>query len=1604
MIEPEIVLTNSPPTDEYRNLKTPGKYTVTYTMSYGIKIPTFVNQSFTRVIDVKSKKPTITVNPRVVYWKQGVTYDDNVAGVSGNPIRTDTSSFTTQPSDLTTITGAVNTKKDIIYTATNASGESVTATRVVRFIQEPTLVLKGSTTMNVQTRDIWVDPGYTAKDAFGVASYEVGITGVPVLDLENRMVTPGTYTVTYTLRVSNTPSTQITSEVVEKRTVIVSNTSNPPILTLTPKRVYHRHLDAYTDNGVSAKTYQGATINPGNTSGTLQTTSVTRNYDGNSTTVNIGDIGLLIGEYTITYEVTDNSVTVKDTRYVDVYSDLLDSKNFDTTTTTTRVEADVTINPHNVVNSINVYTLPGKTYKQKIGIDQTKAPCNTVKPFTFMTWVRVKGGQTTGKIVLLQTTDIRIILEICPNVADYFNGTQSTQLKAGLFGQVWGEMYMKYLDPTYLIATYYPHGLEDSGRGVNSNMHDCPRLDEWLWVSVQYDGNQTYILSINGTRFEHNTFTKIKIDGVSGVIVGESSGVHWQIGVNFDICNTRFIYRFLHIHEIQALYEDFVLSNTDLVAKYNAFDAQLDVVNAYIDKFTIGAKTGTNTSGDDTAFESALRNIRIIGHCAFQKEDGLHLKKALDIIKKFETIHGPLFVGPSNDYWDTKIGSLYQLDLDSYGFAPYQHSDSQNSGRQLNTHRLARGMLFFQHIVWDAGLQACSPYRHFNVSSEYPISFASSLRTKKLQDVAETAKWGTATYIKGQTAKVTDPAVEMSIKLKIRNRTVKGVPSEFFTVPQIRCTGMWVNNGVVAEVTVPESIVNKGIQICIGANMNDPSLVDTGHGGGRHGRMDRCSTFFLVDRSTVRVYNPLGGNIYVLVPYGVDIGMITLTAKNVVRSRMFRMINDDITGFHHTTSEAEWNAALAMVDVTNSKLTLATAGPPTVDIETDYMLLHIPSQWIEENIHKHKWLTEYPGNWTIYDRIKDLAMKYNSICKNVMLFRGMIGGIDAVGAIDHPMFYLSVDMIMRTAAGGVGWPMVNWPVIGEAPANQSVMNWCIDDDLSWHELGHMICHRAFGFSTEGETVNQFLSVYLLNQTAGNDLDSAYRFGKGGGDNSLGLDEAVVDWMKEDLFVNGNQMSFHYSGYQKRSWHKYADIVALVGWDGFYAYQRAENEVFERNRPFSTRIQIHGDATTDANRIVRMSLALGIDMAPLMEFWGITDPTPAKQNDFRTNVRTIIERDLMGKKSPYFKAYGSSDRQQDCVVHKCRGIRTLLLYFKSLIPKTNKEALEYVWKSWKNSSLIPQNQILTITVVDNGSYDVYSVNDNNNPVLNFARGCLITFIQSHATNANHQIAIKDGSGNSYTTGVVSTGIPGSAGAQTVFTVPKDAPADLRYYCTAHGNAMGNTISVKDESDTQLVMTNANPTDKYLGWWEKFFITDKKKWDSAKISAIEARIDAILASHGLTTEPSAVSGCIACANNKPNFNPTPKMDPSWAIMPTKSRIDPIPYSALTFYITEDALGFIVKGERDHMGPLPDGEKMPIINARFLTKFIFHVSTLTPFYILNNNGSIIPVSEVKNQGITNGILIWMNTERPYDCYYGNPTKGGAYKKMIKKVFGPA
>ena len=71
----------------------------------------------------------------------------------------------------------------------------------------------------------------------------------------------------------------------------------------------------------------------------------------------------------------------------------------------------------------------------------------------------------------------------------------------------------------------------------------------------------------------------------------------------------------------------------------------------------------------------------------------------------------------------------------------------------------------------------------------------------------------------------------------------------------------------------------------------------------------------------------------------------------------------------------------------------------------------------------------------------------------------------------------------------------------------------------------------------------------------------------------------------------------------------------------------------------------------------------------------------------------------------------------------------------------------------------------------------------------------TFDVSASSVSGHPLGFKDSGDSAYTTGVTVTGTAGSAGANVVIAVPSTGTMPARYYCTTHGNAMGNTIATQ-----------------------------------------------------------------------------------------------------------------------------------------------------------------------------------------------------------------
>jgi hypothetical protein len=85
-----------------------------------------------------------------------------------------------------------------------------------------------------------------------------------------------------------------------------------------------------------------------------------------------------------------------------------------------------------------------------------------------------------------------------------------------------------------------------------------------------------------------------------------------------------------------------------------------------------------------------------------------------------------------------------------------------------------------------------------------------------------------------------------------------------------------------------------------------------------------------------------------------------------------------------------------------------------------------------------------------------------------------------------------------------------------------------------------------------------------------------------------------------------------------------------------------------------------------------------------------------------------------------------------------------------------------------------------------------------PALTLPIGSVVTFDQSASSNTGHPFKLSTtangshASGSEYTTGVVTSGTPGSAGAKTVITVSATTPT-LYYYCPNH-SGMGSTAKL------------------------------------------------------------------------------------------------------------------------------------------------------------------------------------------------------------------
>ncbi len=474
---------------------------------------------------------------------------------------------------------------------------------------------------------------------------------------------------------------------------------------------------------------------------------------------------------------------------------------------------------------------------------------------------------------------------------------------------------------------------------------------------------------------------------------------------------------------------------------------------------------------------------------------------------------------------------------------------------------------------------------------------------EKYPEIFANTKFETSKNFPGQALPAEDPTLVNKAKIKAQNRESWGSPFAYETALARRPTGYYAPAGSIVTVIVPKSIVGQGYNIRIGShswdNAKKPKML----------RLDRISLVYPINSTETLVANPMGGGIYIEVPYLSDLGIVDVGIKNAIKSPFF-----SARSFDKTTLEQWQNVECK-----------ATA--PWADFESDKFMMNMPTKWIYD-----------------FDDPISLMKKWDSAMDAVIDLRGW-----ADTQRDKTILYLQADLQLRGGAFYPGYPQTNDVYKPSLPENGNKKHYYLtgpEDSHSscFHELGHAV--RITKFRGETEAIVNFLYVAIMNQKFGMDLDTAFMKSFYTGHNIKSLAEVAQMWLVKDNFragkeMNctnkpGDEMKYQYTGYAK-----YVDYVDIFGWDALNSFFRAYELDYMGNKEFFPKA-VNQDNVD--NRIFNLSKAAGCDVRPLIHFWGIQPENP----------KALEGRILNAKLKPSKEIYDK------------------LLSYKSIVPANNAE--------------------------------------------------------------------------------------------------------------------------------------------------------------------------------------------------------------------------------------------------------------------------------------------------------------------------------------------
>ena len=423
-------------------------------------------------------------------------------------------------------------------------------------------------------------------------------------------------------------------------------------------------------------------------------------------------------------------------------------------------------------------------------------------------------------------------------------------------------------------------------------------------------------------------------------------------------------------------------------------------------------------------------------------------------------------------------------------------------------------------------------------------------------------RFKTSEYFPGKVSPPANPNQVHAVTINASQPEAWGFPVLYQDEPARRPTGCYLAPGSIGTVSVPAAMVGKGFNIRVGAHSWDLAKKP------RIKRLDRVSLVFPITQMATHIASPLGGGIYLEVPYKADAGLVTVRVANAVRSPFF-----SARSFAQTSLE-DWKRSERLQP------------GPWADFESDKFMMQVPAAWVR----------------TLEDPVTvmrdwDLSMDAVSELLGLPLVRS------------KTVLYMQNDVLYRGTANFPGYPMSNDPYNPDQLAGRetgpNVPHYLIrgpqySPHTTFHELGH--ASSITKFNGETESAVNLLHVAVLNRKFGVDLDTAFARSLGSR-GEMTLDQAALTWMVTEHFRQSQPMAATEMMYQHRGHAKYVDIAKLFGWEALSRFWHSVQIDYTHG------ISYPKNADPADSRILRMSKAANADLTPLIHFWGVPPEAP-----------------------------------------------------------------------------------------------------------------------------------------------------------------------------------------------------------------------------------------------------------------------------------------------------------------------------------------------------------------------------------------------------------